>query len=141
MRSLHHGSDLELPDHTVVVCKSLEYSPIFERLRFSAWKWHIANVRDSVYLTIVIVENFGLVDAVKDVHQFTFLPYGICPKNVVIFVLVPVDVTDGKVIVPWHLERSLPSDFTESVCLIFFLNSFVEVVHEVVVHTLLTHLD
>lgn len=61
-------------------------------LRLVCRQWILSDVVDHVFVVDGVVNKLGLVVRIKEIEQLGALPHGIGSKNVVIFIVFPVDI-------------------------------------------------
>ena len=98
-RILKHWANFELPDASINIAKSVERSPIFQMFRLVGGQRVLSDVSDQISIAERIVMELGLVVREEQIQQLRLFPHSIGSQDVVVFVLVPVNVSDAEVII------------------------------------------
>jgi len=111
---IEHWSNLKLPNASINLTESIEWSPIFQMLWLVCWQRILPNVCNHISIVYWVVYELGLVVSVEQVEQFGPLPNSISSQDVVLFVLVPIYISNREVVTLWHFKWS--SRLRDSCC-------------------------
>jgi hypothetical protein len=107
---LEHWTNFELPNAAVDVSVTVERSPVLEMLWLVGGHWHLSNICDHVLIVDGIINELRFVMGVEQIQQFALLPDGVSSKEVIGFILIPVDVSDREIVILGHLKWPLGFD-------------------------------
>ena len=123
---LEHGAHLKLPNATINFTIPKERPPVFKMLWLVGRHGHLADVCYHVIVVYGVVDELRLIMSIKQIKQLRLFPHGISSKDEIVFVLVPVDVSDAEVVVFGHFEGSLVFHWF----FFFSINLFMDMIYD-----------
>ena len=71
----------------------------------------------------------------EHIKELRLFPDGVCSKDIIFLVVIPVDVANREIVALGHLKWTSSLLYLVGLCWALFLDVVVEVVHNLVVHT------
>ena len=106
--------------------------------RLVRWHRHHANISYHVAVVYSVIVEITLVVNVENIKQLRALPNGVCAKDEIVFVVAPFYISDTKVVIFWHFQRTTSSLHIFSSCAFSLcprlFNVLMKVVHYLIVY-------